>query len=136
MLVLRFADGAERGAEAYTDAVLWLFARAFDSGVIERELGRSHGELRVTIKPLQTLRGKEFFRIPIADFAGATHLKRLGVEAGNAGDPGLLGKVAIPEMFPSVTYAGDWSDTGDDCGPSTPAATLFVGASTYAFIQR
>src|ERR1700694_3032540 len=130
MLILRFADATERGAEAYTDAVLWLFARVFDSGVIERELGRSHGELRVPIKPLQTLRRKKFFRIPVRDFSGAADLERLGVKAGNAGDPGLLGKDAVPKVFPSVPDAGDGTDPGDDCAPSTHAVILFARVST------
>src|SRR5437867_7059423 len=130
MLVLRFADATERGAEAYTNAVLRLFARIFNSGVIERELSRSHGELRVAIKPLQTLRRKKFFRVPIADFSGATHLERLRVKAGNVADPGLLGKDAVPKAFPSVPNAGDRTDASDDGASSAHAATLFALAST------
>jgi hypothetical protein len=130
MLIFRFADATECGAEAHADAVLWLFPRIFDPGVIERELGRSHRKLRIPIEPLQTLWRKEFLRIPVADFSGATHLERLRIKSGNAANPSLLGKDAVPKVFPSMPDASDGTNSGDDCAPSTHAATLFACAST------
>src|SRR5207244_5499025 len=56
MLIFRLADAAERRAKADTDAMLWMFARIVNPGIVKSELRRGHRELRVTIKPLETLR--------------------------------------------------------------------------------
>ena len=56
VLVLGFADAAERGAEADADAILRLFARILDARVLQRELCGRDRELRVTIEPFQAMR--------------------------------------------------------------------------------
>ena len=81
MLIFRFADAPECGAETYAHPTLRLFARIVDPGVIEGELRRGYGKLRITIEALQPSWRKMFLRIPIANLAGASNLERPGVEA-------------------------------------------------------
>ena len=80
MLIFRFADAPECGAETYAHPTL-LFARIVDPGVIEGELRRGYGKLRITIEALQPSWRKMFLRIPTANLAGASNLERPGVEA-------------------------------------------------------
>src|SRR5207249_10999066 len=72
-LFLGFADAAQRGAEDDTDAVLWFFAGIIDVRVVQRELCRYDGELRVAVEAFQTVRGKNLVRIPIVNLAGPMH---------------------------------------------------------------
>src|SRR5207249_1520901 len=63
-----------------------FFARIIDLRVLQRELGRYDSELRVAIEPLQSVRRKKLFRIPIANLAGTTHTENTRIEGCNAGN--------------------------------------------------
>src|SRR5205085_1102237 len=80
VLLFRFANAAESGAETHPDAMVWFIVRIFNSRVVERELGRRDGKLRVTIKSFQSMGRKKLFRIPILDLSGHAHTETAGVE--------------------------------------------------------
>jgi hypothetical protein len=90
-LLLSFADTAQRGAEADTDAILWFFAGVLDAGIVEREFCGYDGKLRVAVEPFQSVRLKKLFWIPIANLAGATHAKNGRVEASDAANAAPFG---------------------------------------------
>src|SRR5438876_10243819 len=136
MLIFRLADAAERRAKADTDAMLWMFARILDPGIVKSELRRGHRELRVTIKPLETLRRKKLLRVPVGNFSSTRNLKRLRIKSGNASDSALLRQNAVPKTIDAVANACNRTDAGDDRASSAHAVALFALASTYAFIQR
>src|ERR1700724_2530828 len=129
-LFFGFANAPERGAEADADSILRLFARIFQPCIIEREFGGSDGKLRITIKPLETMRRKKFFRIPIANFTCAAHTERTDIKAGNPADAAFLGENSIPKIFASMPDASDRSDSGGDGASPAHAVTLFALAST------
>ena len=53
VLFLGFANATQRSAETDSDAILRLFAGILKTRILQRELRRDDGELRVTIKPFQ-----------------------------------------------------------------------------------
>src|SRR5207247_11283727 len=136
MLIFGFADAAERRAKADTDAMLWMFARIVNPGIVKSELRRGTRKLRVTINPIETLRRKKLLRVPVGNFGGATHLERLRIKSGNTGDPTFLSKNSVPKTIDAAANACDRTDAGDDRASSAHAVALFALASTYAFIQR
>src|SRR3989442_3409719 len=81
VLLFGFTDTAQRGAEADTDAILWLFAGILYPRVFECELCGYDCELRVAIEPFQSVRLKKLFWIPIRNLTGATHAENGWVEA-------------------------------------------------------
>src|SRR5437667_12006840 len=107
MLIFGFADAAERRAKADTDAMLWMFARIVNPGIVKSELRRGHRELRVTIKPLETLRRKKLLRVPVGNFGGATHLERLRIKSGNTGEPTFRSKNYV---LKSIYYTANSSN--------------------------
>src|SRR6266404_2900848 len=110
--------------------MLRLFARILEASVVERQLRRGNGELGVTIEPLQALRRKKLFWIPILNFASAPHLERARVEGFDAADPAFLSENAIPKTIDAFANAGDGTDTGDNRASSVHVTTLFVLVST------
>ena len=71
--------------------MLRIFAGIFELRVIEREFRRCNGKLRITVKPLQTVRHKEFLGIPIVNLTATTHVEGAGIEACDVTDAALLG---------------------------------------------
>src|SRR5205823_3725516 len=136
VLIFGLADPAKCGAKTDADAMLRFFAGILKACVVERELRRRDGELRIAVEPFQTVRRKEFFRIPIVNLAGATNLEGARIEACDALDAALLGENSVPKILAPMSDASDWTDPGDDCASSAHAVTLFAFASTYAFILR
>src|SRR5439155_11631705 len=132
MLIFGFADAAERRAKADTDAMLWMFARIVNPRIVKSELRRGHRELRVTIKPLETLRREKLLRVPVGNFGGATHLEWLRIKSGNTGDPTFLSKNSVPNTIDAAANACDRSDAGDDRASSSYSVGHYAIASTYA----
>src|SRR5438105_1005325 len=130
MLIFGFADPAQRSSETHTASMLRLFARIFEASVVQSQLRRGNGELRITIEPLQALRRKKFFWIPILNFASAPHLERARVEVCDAADPAFLRENSIPKTIDTFADAGDGADSGDNRASSCHAATLFAVVST------
>src|SRR5207248_8051587 len=64
VLIFGLADTTKGGAKTYPDAMLRFFAGIFELRVIEGELRRCDGELRITIEPFQTVRREKCLRIP------------------------------------------------------------------------
>ena len=138
VLIFRLANAAECGAETYAEPMLRLFARIGDPGVIERQLRRSDGKLRVTIEPLQTMAAEKIppgsnreISPPQCALGNAPVSK-----ARNPADAAFLRANAIPKTIDAFADAGDGTDACDDGAPSGHAVTLFARASTYSFIQR
>jgi hypothetical protein len=129
VLFFGFADTAQRRTKACPDATLRLFAGVLDMCVIQRELCRDDSELCVTVEPLQALRRKKLFCIPIADLTGATNAENARIEACDGPNAALFRENAIPEMIDADADARDWTDAGDDCASSIHATTLFDLAS-------
>ena len=77
-----------------------------------------------------------FFRVPIVNFAGATHMEYTRVETGDAVDATFFRQDSVPEILNAGADACDWTNTGNDRASSPHAVTLFALASTYAFMQR
>src|SRR4029453_18244159 len=136
VLVFGLADTAKCGPKTDANAMLRFFAAIFELRVIECELRRCDGELRITIEPFQTMRWEKFLRIPIANLTCTTHAESAGIEACDAVDTTLLGENSIPKLFAPMSDASDWTDPGDDNTSSAHAATLFAFSSTYNFMQR
>src|SRR6266545_5252261 len=135
-LLFRFADAAKRGAETHANPIVRFFLRIFDSGVVERELGRSDRELRVTIESLESVRWKKFFGIPIVNLSGNANAEPADVKTGNWTDAGFFGEDSFPKTFNTFADASDRTEAGNDDASSIHAVTGFAGASTYCFIQR
>src|SRR6266404_2863314 len=140
VLLFGFADTAQRGAEADTDAILWLFAGILYPRVFECELCGYDCELRVAVEAFQSVRLKKLFRIPIANLAGTTHAENARVEASDAANAAPFGQDTVPKTIDAGADACDGADTSDDrASPSLPhsslwrrrahAVTLFVLAS-------
>jgi hypothetical protein len=72
-------------------------ARPGEARVFERHARGRHGELRVTIEPLQAVRREMVLRHPIADLAAAMRVERCRIEAGDMLDAALLREDAAPE---------------------------------------
>jgi hypothetical protein len=109
---------------------LRFFARIFDACVVERQLRRRDGKLRVAVESLQTVRRKEFFWVPVANLAGAAHMKRARVEARDAANAALLSKNSVPKVFASSPDASNGPDPSDDRASSAHAVTLLAIVST------
>src|SRR5947208_558298 len=114
VLLLGFADPAERRSEANADAILRLFARKFEPGILQGELCRYHRELRVTIQPFQAVRCKVVFGIPITNFARASHVEHARIEACDAANTTPFRQDSVPEILNTGTDARDRPDTCDD----------------------
>src|SRR5581483_1278124 len=114
VLIFRLANSAERGAETHADSMLRIFASILNARIIERHLRRRDGELRVTIEPLQTMRRKKFFRIPIRNLAAAMRVEDRRIETGDALDAASFRAQPAPEIFHAFADAGDRTDAGDD----------------------
>src|SRR5260370_21017852 len=65
VLLFRFANAAQRRAEANPDPVLRLIVRIFNSRVVEREFCRRDRKLGVTIKPFQTMARQKISPVPL-----------------------------------------------------------------------
>src|SRR5438045_8015463 len=116
--------------------MLRFFAGIFELRVIECELRRCDGELRITIEPFQTMRRKKCLRVPIANLACTSHAESAGIEACDFVDTALLGENSVPKILAPMSDASDWTDTGDDNTSSTHAVTLFAFVSTFVFYHR
>src|SRR4030095_17158778 len=114
VLLFGFANAAERSSESNADALLRFLLGIFDSGVVERELGRSNRELRVTIEPFQTLRRKEFLRVPVAHFTRNTNAELRRVETSDGADAGFLGADPVPKTFDAFADASDRPQSGNN----------------------
>jgi hypothetical protein len=130
VLILGFADAPEGGAKTHADAMLRSFPRVIDAGIIERELRRRDCKLRVAIESSEALRRKMLLWSPVADFAGAPHLKRLGIETGDATDAGFFGENSVPKFLASASDASDGTDSSNDRAPSAHAITVLAFDST------
>ena len=136
VLIFGLAHPTECGAKTDTNAVLRTLAGIVQARVVECQLRRGDSELRIAVEPLQAVWREEFFRIPIADLAGATHVKGAGIETGDGADAALLGQNSIPKVFATAPDASDGPDPSDDSASSAHTVTLFAFASTYAFMSR
>src|SRR5204863_6689028 len=99
VLLLGFADPAERRPEANADAILRPVARILDARVLQRELCRHDCELSVTIEPFQAVRCKVVFGIPIANFARASHVEHARIEACDAANTTPFRQDSVPEIL-------------------------------------
>src|SRR5207253_7210148 len=99
VLFLGFADAAQRGAEAGSDAIMWFFARVLDLRIVKRKLGGYDGELGVAVKPFQTLRRKKLFWVPIANLASATNTENARIEARDASNAAPFCQNSVPETI-------------------------------------
>ena len=129
VLLFRFADAAERSPETDADPVLRPLLRIFNPGVIERELCRCDGKLRVAVESFQTVWREEFLRVPIINLAGDTHAKAADVKIRNRTDPGFLGENAFPKTIDAFADASNGAEAGDDNASSIHIITLFVRPS-------
>jgi hypothetical protein len=158
MLIFRFTDSTKRRAETDPDTVLRVFARIFESGIVEGEFSRSDRELGVAIQALETLWREELFRIPIKNFTAATNMKSLGIETGDPSNSGFLRSQALPEVLHTASNGGNGTQAGDngaafhllnrkghgghegkekvDFNHNFVFSVLFVVDSKYAFMQR
>src|SRR6266480_2223491 len=136
VLIFGLADPAKCGAKTDADAMLRFFAGILKARIAERQLRRCDGKLRIAVEPFQTVRRKEFFRIPIVNLARATNLEGARIEACDALNTALLGENSVPKVFAPMSDASDWTDPGDDNASSAHAVTLFAFSSTYDFMQR
>ena len=123
-------------AEADADPVLRFVVRIFDSCVIEREFCRRDGKLRVTIKPLQTVRRKIIFRNPIGNFPAALRVeqrwrRKLVICPMPVSRPGFLSK-----SIDAFANAGDRTEAGNDDASSVHAVTGLALPRRTRFIQR
>src|SRR4029077_2087663 len=130
VLLFGFADSPQCGAEADTHAILWFFAGIIDMRVVQRELGRYNSELRVAIEPLQSVRRKKLFRIPIANLAGTTHTENTRIESCDARNAALFRKDSIPKIIDAGADACDGTDARDDRTSLFHAVTLVAAVST------
>ena len=124
------AHAGRHGLEFVTEAQLWasasvgvapsmlrLFARIFEASVVQSQLRRGNGELRITIEPLQALRRKKFFWIPILNFASAPHLERARVEVCDAAATNVPIVADIPDpVLASIFSEGDGPHGGGGPG--------------------
>src|SRR6266480_930227 len=121
VLFLGFANATQRSAETNPDSILGLFAGILKARILQRELRRDDGELRVTIKPFQPLRRKKLLGIPIANFTGTSHPKHGGIKTRDAADPAAFRHDSIPKPIETDADAGNRTDTSDDrASPGLP----------------
>ena len=130
VLFLGLADAAQRGAEAGSDAILRFFAGVLDLRIVKCELCRYDGELRVAVKPFQTVRRKKLFWIPSANFASATNAENVWIEACDTSNAAPFRQDSVPKIIDAHADACDGTDTGDDRASPVHAATSFGRAST------
>src|SRR5437588_12259868 len=91
VLLFRFANAAEGGPEADADPVLRFVVRIFNSGVVERELGRSDRKLRVAVESFQSMMREKLFSVPVPNLTGDPNAKPADVETGNWANAGFFG---------------------------------------------
>src|SRR6266404_3144660 len=130
VLFLGLAYAAQCRAEAGPDAMLRLFVGVLDMRIIQRELCRDDGELRVAIKPFQTVRRKILFRIPIGKLTGATDVEHARIKTRDVSDAALFRQNSVPKILASMSYAGDWPNSGDNSASSVHTAIRFAPSST------
>src|SRR5437867_12804758 len=65
VLIFGLADPAKCGAKTDADAMLRFFAGILKARIVERQLRRCDGKLRIAIEPFHTVRRTEFFLITI-----------------------------------------------------------------------
>src|SRR2546429_4748192 len=106
------------------------FAEIIDVRVVQRELCRYDGELRVAVEALQTVRWKKLFRIPIANLAGTTHSEHTWIKTCDTVNAALFRQNPVPKRIDARADACNGPDTGDDRASSAHAVTLFALAST------
>src|SRR4029077_18706070 len=99
VLFLGFANATQRSAETDSDAILRLFAGILKARILQLELRRDDGELRVTIKPFQPLWRKKLLGIPIANFTRTSHPKHAGIKTRDAADRAALRYDSIPQRI-------------------------------------
>src|SRR5207253_10592681 len=109
-LFLGFADAAQCGAKADSDAILWLLAGVLNARIVQRKLCGHDSELGIAIKPFQSMRRKKLFRIPIANLAGTTNTENTRIETCDASNTALLRKYSDP----IIIYTGADACNGDD----------------------
>src|SRR5438874_13122409 len=83
VLFLGFADAAQCGAKADSDAILWLLAGVLNARIVQRKLCGHDSELGIAIKPFKSMRRKKLFRIQIPNPAGQPPRKNPGSEICN-----------------------------------------------------
>src|SRR2546421_6771714 len=130
VLFLGFADAAQCGAKADSDAILWLLAGVLNARIVQRKLCGHDSELGIAIKPFQSMRRKKLFRIPIANLAGTTHTENTRIESCDARNAALFRKDSVPKIIDAGADACDGADARDDRAPPVHAATLSALAST------
>jgi hypothetical protein len=88
------------------------------ASILDRHLGRTHRELRVTIRAAHILGGGiKRRRIVTADFAGDLAVELRGVERRDRPDPAPPGLQALPECGQVIAYRTDHSNS---CNDNTP----------------
>src|SRR5438270_1555430 len=123
VLLFRFTNAAQRGAETHADAIVRFVVRIFESCVVQRELCRRDRELHVTIESLQSMRGKKFFRIPVVDLTRHPNAELAYVEIVDLGNARLLGANSIPKALDAFADASNGTKTGDDNASAAHAIT-------------
>src|SRR5207248_6631648 len=106
VLLFRFANAAQRGAEAYPDPVLRLIVRIFNSRVVECEFCRRDRKLGVTIKPFQTMGREKFFRVPIINLTRHSNTETAHIKTGYRANAGSLCKNSFPNVFDAFAGVG------------------------------
>jgi len=130
VLLFRFTNTAQRGAEANPDPVLRLIVRIFNSRVVEREFCRRDRKLGVTIKPFQTMGREKLFRVPIINLTRHSNTEPAHIKTGDWTNAGFLSKYSFPKAIDAFADASDRAKAGDDDASSTHAATRLAFAST------
>src|SRR5207248_5808591 len=90
VLLFRFANAAQRGAEANPDPVLRLIVRIFNSRVVEREFCRRDRKLGVTIKPVQTMGRGKLFRVSLINLSRHPNTAPAHIQTGDRTNAGFL----------------------------------------------
>src|SRR5207245_10192805 len=98
---------ARRGAEAGCDAVLRFFAGVLDQRIVKCERCRYGGELRVAVKPFETVQRKKLFWSPSANFASATNAENVWIEACDTSNAAPFRQDSVPKIIDAHADACD-----------------------------
>ena len=135
VLIFCLANSAKGGSETHANARLRIFRRIGEASVIESELRRRDGELRVTIETFQSMRRKKIFRRPVTNFSSATRVKAARVESRDGNDATFFRANIVPEIFASASDASDRSEPGNDRAPAGAVARMFCRSSLSSAFQ-
>src|SRR5450432_3302939 len=116
--------------------MLRMLARPFDARVIERQLRRGNGKLRITIEPLQSMWRKKFRRRPIRNLGRAMSVEDRGVKTFHPPDAAPFGAQAAAEIVAADAYRGNWSDAGNNGASFGFAHRLVYSLGGLAFEVR